>query len=175
MRDGAPNGYGIFTFSGNQYSIRFKAARRPADYQMNIWAPWEVASTETGKTKVVVNVFGGTKRSTVEIRLGEAGGWRAMTYMPQQDPYFKALRARDDTTHLERKLHVALRKTMKPQLKEDGELPQRGKRLNVMAKSSHIWQTKLPANVGKGTHVIYVRTTDMFGQTFTGRRIIRVQ
>ena len=26
MRDGAPNGYGIFTFTGNQYSIRFKAA-----------------------------------------------------------------------------------------------------------------------------------------------------
>ena len=74
MRDGAPNGYGIFTFSGNQYTIRFKAARRPADYQMNIWVPWEVASTETGETEVIANVFGGTKRSTVEMRLGEIGG-----------------------------------------------------------------------------------------------------
>ena len=175
MRDGAPNGYGIFTFSGNQYSIRFKAARRPADYQMNIWAPWEVASTETGKTKVIVNVFGGTKRSTVEIRVGEVGRWRPMTYMPQQDPYYKALKARDDMNHLERRLHISLRKIIKPLLKEGSELPQRGKRLNAMAKSQHIWQTKLPANVRKGTHVIYVRTTDMFGQTYTGRRIIRVQ
>ena len=174
MRDGAPNGYGVFTFSGNQYSIRFKAARRPAGYQMNISAPWEVASTETGKTEVLVNVFGGTKRSTVEIRLDEVGKWRPMTYMPQQDPYYKALKARDDTNHLARKLLVALQETMKPLLKEDVELPQREKRLSGITKSTHIWQAKLPANVRKGTHVIYVRTTDMFGQTFTGRRIIRV-
>ena len=174
MRDGAPNGYGVFTFTGNQYSIRFKAARRPADYQMNVWAPWEVASEETGETDVIVNVFGGTKRSTVEIRIGEAGEWRPMTYMPQADPYYKALKARDDTDHLERKLHTALRETMKPQLKEDSELPQRGSRISGTAKSTHIWQAKLPVSVPKGTHVIYVRTTDMFGQTFTGRRIIRV-
>ena len=174
MRDGAPNGYGVFTFSGNQYSIRFKAARRPADYQMNIWAPWEVASTETGETDVIVNVFGGTKRSTVEIRLGEVGTWEPMTYMPQEDPYYKELKARDDTTHLERKLHIALREAMKSQLKEDSELPQRGRVLSGIVKSSHIWQAKLPANARKGTHVIYVRTTDMFGQTSTGRRIIRV-
>ena len=76
---------------------------------MNIWAPWEVASTETDKTDVLVNIFGGTKRSTVEIRLGEVGEWEPMIYMPQKDPYYKALKARDDTNHLERKLHIALR------------------------------------------------------------------
>ncbi len=174
MRDGAPNGYGIFTFSGNQYSIRFKAARRPADYQMNVWTPWEVASTETHNTDIIVNVFGGTKRSTVEFRLGEVGEWEPMTYMPQEDPYYKALKARDNTNHLERKLHTALRETMKTQLKEDSELPQRGNAISGVVKSSHIWQAKLPVSVPKGTHVIYVRTTDMFGQVFTGRRIIRV-
>ena len=176
MRDGAPNGYGIFTFSGNQYSIRFKAARRPAGYQMNIWAPWEVLSTETGKTDVLVNVFGGTKRSKVEIRLGEVGEWQPMTYMPQKDPYFQALKERDEAYHLERKMHTALRETIKSLLKEDAELPQRGKRLLYgVPKSTHIWQAKLPANFRKGTHIIFVRTTDMFGQTFTGRRIIRVR
>lgn len=174
MRDGAPNGYGVFTFSGNQYSIRFKAARRPADYQMNIWAPWEVASAETGETDVIVNVFGGTKRSTVEMRLGEVGTWEPMIYMPQEDPYYKALKARDDADQLERKLHIALRETLKPQLKEESELPHRGRVINAATKSTHIWQAKLPADARKGTHVIYVRTTDMFGQTFTGRRIIRV-
>ena len=94
--------------------------------------------------------------------------------MPQADPYYKALKARDDTDHLERKLHTALRETMKSQLKEDNELPQRGSRISGTAKSTHIWQAKLPVGVPKGTHVIYVRTTDMFGQIFTGRRIIRV-
>ena len=174
MRDGAPNGYGIFTFSGNQYSIRFKAARRPADYQMNIFAPWEVASTETGKTDVIVNVFGGTKRSTVEFRLGEDAAWQPMTYTPQQDPYYKALKKRDDAAHLAWKVQTALREAMQSELKEDSEPPQKTKRLTGITKSTHIWQAKLPADVPEGTHVIHVRTTDMFGQTFTGRRIIRV-
>ena len=176
MRDGAPNGYGIFTFSGNKYSIRFKAARRPANYQMNIWAPWEVPSTKTDKTDVLVNVFGGNKHSKVEMRLGKVGKWLPMTYMPQKDPYYKALKERDDTNHLERKMHIALRETIELLSKDENKLPQRGKQLQYgVIKSSHIWQAKLPANVRKGTHVINVRTTDMYGQTFTGRRIIRVR
>ena len=176
MRDGAPNGYGIFTFSGNQYSIRFKAARRPADYQMNIWTPWEVAASETGKTDILVNIFGGTKRSIVEFRLGEDREWLPMTYTPQKDPYFQKLKERDEAYHIERKMHTALRETMKTLLKEENELPQRGKSLLYgVPKSTHIWQAKLPVNTTKGTHVIYVRTTDMFGQTYTGRRIIRVE
>lgn len=175
MRDGAPNGYGIFTFSENQYSIRFKAARRPADYQMNIWAPWEVAVTDAGKTDVLVNIFGGTERSTVEFRLSETGEWKQMTYMPQKDPFFKDLRARDEANHLDRKLKTAVQESMKPLLKEDIEQPKREKRLSYgVPKSTHMWQANLPANIQIGTHVIYVRTTDMFGQIFTGRRIIRV-
>ena len=176
MRDGAPNGYGIFTFSGNQYSIRFKAARRPADYQMNIWAPWEVNQSETTKTDVLVNVFGGNKRSKVEMRMGKAGKWIPMTYLPQKDPYFKKLKERDELYHLERKMHTGIRETMKLLLKEDEELPQRGKSLLYgVPKSTHIWQAKLPEKTQKGTHVIYVRTTDMFGQVFSARRIIRIR
>lgn len=176
MRDGAPNGYGIFTFSGNQYSIRFKAARRPSDYQMNIWTPWEVTQSETGNTDILVNVFGGTKRSKVEFRLEHNGKWNQMTYSPQKDPYFKALKERDDTYHIERKINTTIRESIKLMLKDDSELPQRGKRLSFgVPKSYHIWQAKLPENISKGTHIIYVRTTDMFGQTFNGRRIIRVK
>jgi DNA repair exonuclease SbcCD nuclease subunit len=39
MNDGAPNGYSVITFDGNTYSVRFKAARRPENYQMNIYMP----------------------------------------------------------------------------------------------------------------------------------------
>lgn len=176
MRDGAPNGYGIFTFSGNQYSIRFKAARRPADYQMNIWSPWEVTQSETANTDVLVNVFGGNRRSKVEMRLGQNGQWKEMSYLPQKDPFFKALKERDEAYHIERKLHTTVRDTMKLLMKDDTELPKRGKRLSYgVPKSYHIWQAKLHENCQKGTHIINVRTTDMFGQTFTGRRIIRVK
>ena len=30
MRDGAPNGYSIFTFDGHKYDIEFRAAAPPA-------------------------------------------------------------------------------------------------------------------------------------------------
>ncbi len=176
MRDGAPNGYGIFTFTGNKYSIRFKAARRPADYQMNIWTPWEVESDDTGNTDILVNVFGGTERSTVEYRLGENSEWVEMDYMPQKDPFFVNVKARDDMINLERKMHNVLRDTMDTLLKEDTKLPKRGKGLSYgVPRSKHMWQAKLPENVPVGTYVIYVRTTDMFGQKDTGRRIIRVE
>ena len=176
MRDGAPNGYGIFTFSGSKYAIRFKAARRPADYQMNVWAPWEVTQSETANTDVLVNVFGGNNRSKVEMRIGQNGQWRKMTYTPQKDPYFKALKERDEIYHIERKIYESVRENMKLLLKEGNEFPQRGKRLSYgVPKSFHIWQTQLPEDIKKGTHIIYVRTTDMFGQTFTARRIIRVK
>lgn len=176
MRDGAPNGYGIFTFSRNKYSIRFKAARRPADYQMNIFAPWEVEKLETGNTDILVNVFGGNNRSMVEMRIGQDDPWKKMNYIPQKDPYFKALKERDEIYHMERKLHTTIRDSLKLLLKENSELPQIGKRLSYgVPKSYHIWQAKLPENIKKGTHIIYVRTTDMFGQTFSGRRIIRVK
>ena len=176
MRDGAPNGYGIFTFNGNQYSIRFKAARRPAEYQMNIWTPWEVAQSETANTDVLVNVFGGNNHSMVEMRIGKNGKWEKMTYTPQKDPFFKALKERDETFHIERKLFSTVRESMKPLMKEDTELPKRGKGLSYgVPKSYHMWQAKLPENIKKGTHIIYVRTTDMFGQTFNGRRIIRIK
>jgi hypothetical protein len=40
--------------------------------------------------------------------------------------------------------------------------------------SPHTWRATLPAKPPKGTQVIHVRTTDMFGQTYTARRIIRI-
>ena len=49
-----------------------------------------------------------------------------MTYAPQEDPFYKGIKARDDTNQLERKMHIALREAIKPELKEDSELPQRG-------------------------------------------------
>ena len=102
--------------------------------------------------------------------------WVEMDYRPQKDPFFVDVKARDEMINLERKMHNVLRDTMDTLLKEDTKLPKRGKRLNFgVPRSNHMWQAKLPENVPVGTYVIYVRTTDMFGQKDTGRRIIRVE
>jgi hypothetical protein len=156
MRDGAPNGYSTITFDGHRYSIEFKAARRPTNHQMNIYAPEEIAAADAPKTEVLVNVFAGSEKSTVEMRLGETGEWIKMERVAVEDPAYVA------TKKLETQIAAVLKPL--PWL----ELP------NAI-KSPHIWRATLPANPPKGTPTIYVRTTDMFGQTYTDQRVIRIR
>lgn len=159
MRDGSPNGYTIVTFDGKDYSLEFKAARRPAEYQMNVYAPEVVLSSEAAATPIRVNVFAGSSKSTVEFRIGNEGEWFPMDYAPQEDPAYRAWKDLE-TQYVtgENNRH---------------DLP--GRRLPAIVKSTHIWQANLPANPPVGTHEIQVRTTDMFGQSYAGNRIIQVK
>lgn len=153
MRDGAPNGYSIATFDGNSYSIRYKAARRPDDYQMNIYAPDVVKSGKTGSTEVLVNVFAGSERSKVEMSLGDSGVWKAMEPTDAADPAFSATKKR-----------------------EDGVKPPLGASLPGADKNTgHIWKANLPSDTAAGTYLVHVRTTDMFGQTYVGSRVLVVE
>ena len=49
-----------------------------------------------------------------------------------------------------------------------------GEWISMKQSGSHIWQAVLPSGIETGTHTINVRTTDMFGKVYTGRRIFRV-
>lgn len=150
MRDGAPRGYSIFTFDGNQYSIEFRAAGKPAAHQMNIYLPDEVKSVDVAKTDVLVNVFGGSEKSKVEMRFGEKGQWIEMTRTPMKDPAYEAMVEKDR----------ALTTPFRP--------------LPGAIDSPHIWRAKLPAFSGTGVQPVHVRTTDMFGQVYLATRGIRV-
>jgi hypothetical protein len=152
MADGAPNGYSIVTFSDNEYSIRFKAARRPADHQMNIYAPETLYAKEAADTQIAVNVFAGSERSAVEMRLGKSGKWIPMELTPMFDPAYMKL------------------KELEPLLPRKA-----GRPLPDAHKSTHIWTANLPKNPQPGLHLIEVRTTDMFGQTYTDKRSIRIE
>jgi hypothetical protein len=151
MSDGTPNGYSIGTFDGATYSLRYKAARRPPEFQMSVFAPESVPSSESGDAEVVVNVFMGSSQSTVEMRAGNTGDWVPMTLTERPDPYFVKLK--------EREYYLP---------------PAAGRTLPRAADSTHVWTANLPANLPTGTHIVYVRTTDMFDQTFYAHRIIRV-
>lgn len=152
MRDGAPNGYSIFTFDGQSYDIEFRAARRPADHQLTIFAPEEVSSSEAGETEVLVNVFNGSEKSVVELALGEDGDWTRLERVAAEDPFFRRMKEL-----------------------EAGENPPPGRRLPDAIASPHLWRGTLPAGPEAGTHAIRVRTTDQFGKTYEDRRIIRVR
>ncbi|MGI9455289.1 MAG: calcineurin-like phosphoesterase C-terminal domain-containing protein, partial [Aeoliella sp.] len=43
-----------------------------------------------------------------------------------------------------------------------------------LSQVTHMWVGHLPAELAPGGHTIHVRTTDMFGQTFTAARVLRV-
>lgn len=152
MRCGAPNGYSILSFDGNQYSVRFRAARRAANHQMHIIAPNVVAQAKTAKTEVLVNIFAGSKLSTVEMRVGKARRWRRLEPAAREDPHYVASYARDTAA-------------------ADPD----GIQLLPPIPSPHIWVAKLPGRLPRQTHVIEVRTTDMFGQRFSAHRLIRVE
>jgi hypothetical protein len=151
MRDGAPNGYSIITFDGSEYSIRFKAARRPWDHQMTIYAPDEITAAQAGETEVIVNVFAGSVRSNVEMRFGETGEWMPMTQVDRDDPYYLDMK------------------------KREARLGDLARKMPKVVKSEHIWTANLPAAAPLGSHLIQVRATDMFGQTYTDQRVIAIR
>lgn len=48
-----------------------------------------------------------------------------------------------------------------------------GWKMDEPSMTPHMWKGMLP-KLAPGTRTIFVRTTDMFGQEYTGKRIIRV-
>lgn len=161
MNDGTPNGYSVLTFDGNQYSVRFKAARRPADYQMNIYWPDELTKAELDTTQLRVNVFAGSARSKVEFQLAGQTDWTPLQLTPQRDPVNMAMY--QQSPYLEATVNNTKLDTIF------------GWSMDKPSISTHIWQANVRANVAAGTHRIIVRTTDAFGQTFTAHRIFRVK
>jgi hypothetical protein len=151
MRDGAPNGYSIITFDGVKHTLDFKAARQPADYQLNIHAPDEVAAAASGEAVVHVNVFNGSEKSTVRLRVDGAADWITLKKVLEPDPYYVAIRERE----------IALR-------------PDAGDHLNAPVASAHLWKGTLPAGLKPGSRLIEVEATDHYGKRHKGSRLIRV-
>ena len=151
MRDGTPNGYSILQFDGHQYSIRFKAARRPADHQMNIFAAAATTSENAAETEVLVNVFSGSEQTHVEMRLGKSGDWMPLQREAREDPYYQAIVESDR------------QKNPRPEFS-----------LLPAIKSPHLWVGTLPENPPPGTYTIEVRATDRYGQVFRGHHLIRI-
>ena len=149
MRDGSPHGYSIFTFTGNQYSIEFRAARRAAAYQMNVIAPDSSPIQDIPGMPVYVNVFGGNEYSKVEMSFA-GGNWVQMTKTLEPDPFYKSLVEKDKS----------LTRPFRP--------------LPAPINSPHLWKSNLQSIREPGVYPIHVRTTDMFGQVYVTTKAIRV-
>ncbi|MCB1231822.1 MAG: calcineurin-like phosphoesterase family protein [Verrucomicrobiae bacterium] len=152
MRDGAPNGYSIITFDGTSHVLDFKAARQPADYQMNIHAPDEMKLAAALETMVHVNVFNGSKDSVVRMRVGESEEWITLEKTLEPDPYYSEVRQREMERYPDSKNH-----------------------LNAPIDSDHLWKAALPEGLKTGPNLIRVEATDAYGRKHVAERLIRVE
>lgn len=147
--DGAPNGYFIFTFEGNQYHYRFHPAAPAADSQMRINSPIGTLSLQDckdGKIAVNVNVFTGTPRTTVTFRIDNGPEIR-MERTVMNDPFFTRLLETSKTCYLD---------WMDPTL------------------CAHTWSAPLPPEPGPGIHRLKVTVTDQQGDAFTAYRLFEI-
>lgn len=161
MNDGAPNGYSIVSFDGNKYSVRYKAARRSTDYQMNIYAPNKVSVSALDTTKILVNIFAGSEKSTVEMKIGNITDWQPLDKVEVIDP--ECLR-----------MHK-LTPIFKLKYNEDNLDEILGWTMDKPHISYHMWEGKLNSSLSPGVHTIYVRTTDMYGESDQAYRIMYVE
>ena len=152
MRDGAPNGYALLEVDGARTEVRYRVARRPAGEQIAIHAPAEVPADEASATEIVVNVFGGSERTRVEMRLGPSGPWQRLRKVVRKDPGYVALYER-----------------------ERAQRPPDGWRLPPPNDSAHLWAGPLPEALHPGSALLEVRATEPSGRVLTGRQLLRIR
>ncbi len=151
MRDGSPNGSTLAFFEGPNYRLDFLPARRPASYQMNIWAPAEVHIDDRGAAEFFVNVFAGSERSKVEFRMNGESQWRPMKRFAGPDPYFAEMTATQGADSIPYGVRTPRPRNLVP----------------------HLWSAVIPEVRTPGTRVIEVREHNMWGRIHEGRRSIR--
>lgn len=159
MRDGTPNGYAVLHFEGNRYRWRYRVAGAPADRQMSLYVPFEVASEALATTPLHANFYVGNVHSRLQFRLQRDGQWQDMQAVYEPDPRNLAMHA--------------WQQRLGAQLREGAELP--FKTISAPQPTDHLWKAMLPAELTPGYHLAEVRATTGAGETFVERISFRVR
>lgn len=152
MRDGSPKGYLFLDINDTDFKVRYKAAGKPADYQMEIFAPKVLAKDVRTTSGIVVNFFTGAADNTVRYRI-DKGEWKNMTQMESFDPTYLLKVYEWDTT----------------------EEVMAGRRPSNPALTDHLWRAPISSALEVGVHTIEVEATDIFGQKHTGTKTFRIE
>lgn len=145
--DGIPNGYFIFTFTGNRYNYRFEAPAASPDGQFRINSPrGTISAADAAEAGINVNVFAGTPHTKVTFCLDD-GAETVLKRVTMKDPYYAGVVEAN-----------------------------RGKYRDWIEASpcNHIWEGVLPVNLKPGIHRLKVTVHDHQGNRFTGHRLFRI-
>ncbi len=145
MADGTLKGYAYINFTDTQYTIDYKAAGKPQDYQMEIWMPKIIEKKEKVAGWLYANFFIGYESDKVEYRI-DGGKWGKMELKNDYDPSYLNSMLKWDTT---KTLLSGKRRPGRP------------------AQSDHLWWIRLDSSLPAGEHTVEVKATDMFRREFT--------
>lgn len=151
MLDGTTNSYGFLMIDGNSWKLKWKAAGKPEDFQMNIDAPDLIYSGKSDKLSVTANIFNALPSASVRMKIGDSGEWIKMERSMQKDP------ARVDVMEWEKQL---------------GKVPWRP--LGVARISEHIWAAEQEVDLSPGVYFIYIEANDRWWK-YEGRRLLHVK
>ena len=151
MSDGTPNSYGILEINGGSYKLNWRAARRPADFQMHVHAPDFVDAGSSTPLVVTANIFNALPDAKVTMRVEGMDGEMVMNRVEKRDPVREAA--------------VAWEATL-------GEVPWRQARNAI--PSPHLWEASLEVPSQKGIYLIQVTAKDDWHE-YSGRKIIHVR
>jgi 3',5'-cyclic AMP phosphodiesterase CpdA len=166
-RDGSPNGFHVLSIDGARYTTRFRPANEPNARQMrivldsvfhgdrkelyNTYRMGELLGSPLPQARVpatdlVVNLFDGGPRSSVEYRIGDRAPV-PMQRVRRPDPFVEEVFARNEATK-------------KPWVKAE--------------PCSHLFTARLPADLEPGTHCVAVRALDEYGREHRDHLIVEV-
>ena len=145
MRDGTPPGYAIINIKGNQYTFRYKVARKADDFQIRLYNPQVVPYLHGGKYPLYANFFIGDSNNTVEFKI-DNGEWKKMKkVIDEVDPTFVSYLYEWD--HAQKAMN--------------GRRPS-----STPTMCTHLWKATLDNTLDPGTHIIEVKAVDNFGNTY---------
>tara|TARA_B100001059_G_scaffold155450_2_gene155045 strand:- start:12101 stop:13648 length:1548 start_codon:yes stop_codon:yes gene_type:complete len=150
MQCGAPNGCMVLNITDFDYSLRFMPAKMDPSQQMHVFLPGSIPVEQVTRTEVVANVWAGSSRSTVRMRIDD-GNWIPMIHSKRPDPYYEMAVVNESLNENPNAISLPKPKS-----------------------SPHIWVADLPPGLEPGGHVVEVESTDMFGQIDIGNRIFRI-
>jgi len=167
QRDGTPNGWHVLEVDAGEATLRYRAAGKPASYQMRILfdvahhglGPDALRDARAGElfdgrmgvdsvpaAEILVNLFDGGPRSKVTFRVDD-GPALPMERVSRADPHvIEVFRRNRDT----------LKSWVEP-------LP-----------SSHLFAADLPDDLAGGVHTVAVRAEDEFGRVHHGHAVLEI-